>query len=230
MSTCSKSHNISHVIAEENGVRKDQHNGDASVKNEDTCVGEVPLAEGEHGIAVPRDETKRRKRKRKRDKKKSLEKMFSNELAKAKKRLSIEEQEKRQDDVEGPGDLEGPNGNGDLAKRQRPNRHERSDVPVTINKPNDGRLVNTHPQQTTTASCSHKSGCDAFATGFYFLQSALTRASSDDIITIIDQLVSIHSEYKNKVNINGKPMPLLITKSLYCNNSINHKKIQLNMK
>ncbi len=150
-----------------------------------------------------------KRRKRKRDKRNSLEKLFSEELKKAKKRFT-ETTERQHNGVEDPGE------------HHQSNREEVTD---SITE----EVTDFITVQSSPLLCSHKSGCDAFATGFYFLQTALTQATSDNILTI-DKMVCIHSEHKNKVNINGKRIPLLITKSQYCNNSINHKKIQLKRK
>lgn len=89
----------------------------------------------------------------------------------------------------------------------------------------DSTLDTTALPETTH---SHKSSRDAFATGFYFLQSALSRlpASATQQELSMNKLLSLHEEYKNKVAINGKPMPLLITKSYYSATSDNHRRMK----
>ncbi len=189
----------------------------------------------------PSSVLKRRKRKRKRDKRNSLEKLFSEELKKAKKRFT-ETTERQHNGVEDPGerrDLGGQhNGVEDPGERRDlGGQHNGLEDPGVHHQSNREEVTDSITEEVTDSItvqsspllCSHKSGCDAFATGFYFLQTALTQATSDNILTI-DNMVCIHSEHKNKVNINGKRIPLLITKSQYCNNSINHKKIQLKRK
>ena len=82
----------------------------------------------------------------------------------------------------------------------------------------DNKSLNKSPIQT---SSGHRAGTDAFATGFYFLSSGLHLAgkSSKDLLSAL-------SEYRNKIALGGKPMPLLITKSQYSSTSDNHRKIQ----
>ena len=79
-------------------------------------------------------------------------------------------------------------------------------------------IDNKSPIQT---SSGHRAGTDAFATGYYFLSSGLHLAgkSSKDLLSAL-------SEYRNKIALGGKPMPLLITKSQYSSTSDKHRKIQ----
>ena len=152
---------------------------------------------------------KRRSNRKKKEEEDSLEKMFRQEIAACKKRLE-------EKDVPLSDNNEVMEVTGKEVCLQDSNKDIICDH-VTLDD-----ALPTGP--------AHKSGRDAFATGFYFLQSALTRAqiSLDGKLTI-EGVVSVHEEHRNKVPINGKPFPLLITKSFYCDNSTNHKRIQEEM-
>ena len=77
----------------------------------------------------------------------------------------------------------------------------------------------------------HRSGTDAFTTGFCFTSYAL-RSTPTDVPLTKESLTLSLVEYCNKLALGGKPMPLLIARSQFINTSLHHKNIkdQISMK
>lgn len=162
---------------------------------------------------------KKRKRKRNQKRKSDLEAMFSNDLAEAKQKLSAEHGTSTS--------------NGEQTNNCSSDRYEETMVlsdsviegAATSNQ-SSATIATTNvayikDHSTVHDVQSHKSSRDAFATGYYFLQSALQSCTDQELS--MDRLISIHAQFKNKIAINGKPMPLLITKSYYSVTSENHR-------
>ncbi len=173
------------------------------------------IANEDRGNTEPERQQKiKKKRKRRRNGKQkeegeSLEKMFRHEIAACKKRLEDK----------------------DASMGDNNEEMEVTGIEVYL-EDSTKDIVGDHVtlDDAPPTGPAHKSGRDAFATGFYFLQSALTRAqiSLDGELTI-EGVVNVHEEHRNKVPINGKPFPLLVTKSYYSDNSTNHKRIRQEM-
>ena len=71
----------------------------------------------------------------------------------------------------------------------------------------------------------HRSGTDAFTTGFCFTSYAL-RSTPTDVPLTKELLTLSLVEYCNKLALGGKPMLLLIARSQFINTSLHHKNIK----
>ena len=71
----------------------------------------------------------------------------------------------------------------------------------------------------------HRSGTDAFTTGFCFTSYAL-RSTPTDVPLTKELLTLSLVEYCNKLALGGKPIPLLIARSQFINTSLHHKSIK----
>ena len=184
---------------------------------------------------VSRVKKKKRKRNRSRGHQ-NLGAMFSGELAQAKKRFEYHENGEKEgmmdsNEIEGEEDtctMDTRSTIDDKMENQFVTDVEQNEVKSEISAEENAEslVVDESVGMKSPLARSHKSGSDAFATGFYFLKSGLDLITGKETSVTVQELISSLQEHMNKVPLTAKRVPLLLMKSQYCDNSLGHKRIQ----
>ena len=165
----------------------------------------------EESVARQHEESKNRKKQRRKRKRESyqvptledLTRHFLSELEQAKKKALIE---------------------NDLPMMANGSKHlETEEHPRPVTQFQTTKVPN--PPSTPQHS-GHRAGVDAFMTGYCFASYMLRLAScsrKEKEIAGFPGLLEAMSDMSNKIALGGKPVPLLVTKSLYCSTSACHQ-------
>ena len=166
----------------------------------------------EESIMRQQEESKNRRKQRRKRKRESFEvppqeyltKHFLPELEQAKKKVLTE------------------NGLPVMANGGKHLETEEQPRPMTSPK-----TTKAPDSPTSTPQLSgHRAGLDAFMTGYCFASYVLSLAASsgkEKEMASFPGLLEAVSDMSNKIALGGKPIPLLVTKSLYCSTSACHQ-------